>query len=136
TAMNNPINKQDGFIALISAIIISLLLLTITVVLNFSAFFGRFNVLDSEFKETSVGLAEACVDVAMLELEKNPAYTGSASIDIDSVRKCKVRLVYNSGSFKVIETQAEYNRSFTNLRVKVTIPPGVTVSSWEELPNF
>ena len=62
------LKSQEGFIALISAIVISFLLITITVALNFVGFYGRFNILDSEYKETSVGLAEACADSAMLQL--------------------------------------------------------------------
>ena len=59
---------QKGFIALFSVIIISFILLFIAVTLNFSGFFGRFNVFDSELKSESDALAEACLESARLAL--------------------------------------------------------------------
>lgn len=125
-------NTQGGFMALISAIIIALLLITITVSLNFAAFFGRFNVLDSEFKETSLALAEACADTAILEIAKGNTPSGDVFIGSD---KCTIVSVTGS-STKTILIQAVYKKSYTNLKVIVTpSPTTVTINSWIECAN-
>lgn len=72
-------NPQSGFIALISAIIISVVLLAIAATLSLSGFYTRFNILDSEYKKRSLGLAEACAETALLDLANNINYTLQAS---------------------------------------------------------
>src|SRR5260221_6266642 len=73
------ISKQKGFIALMSAIIISVLLLAITLSLSFSGYFTRFNIVDSESKERSSALGESCGDAAILKLISNKDYVLTAS---------------------------------------------------------
>ena len=132
----------SGFIALTSAIIIVLVLVTITVILNLLGLFGRFNILDGEFKEKSVGLAEACVDVAIVKIVADPTYTGNECISVGDAcpsngtnNTCTVISVAPSGSNKIIKTQACLNKSYTNLEVLVN---GTTfvIDSWNEVPNF
>src|SRR4051812_43401883 len=67
--------NQEGFVALVSAIVISGLLIIIGATLGYTGFFSRFNILDGEFKETSVGLAEACAENARVEIANNPGFT-------------------------------------------------------------
>ncbi len=75
--------KQNGFIALITAIILSVILLVVTIAMNQTSFLTRSEVLESEYKNRSVALAEGCADTAMLRLANNPAYAGNeASISI------------------------------------------------------
>lgn len=127
------INSQSGFIALISAIVISFLLLAVTLGLGLSIFFGRFDILDSESKERSLALAEACVDQAMLEMSEGTFYaTLTDYTSPDGTIICKRQSL--SGGVNTIKTQGEFNKSFTNLKVEVD---GSTFSiiSWEECPT-
>src|SRR3989344_2331312 len=68
TYLNLYGNASGGFIALISAVIISLVLMVVVFSVSTLAFFSRFNQLDSEYKEKSSALAESCVDLAILKL--------------------------------------------------------------------
>lgn len=70
-------NYKRGFIALFSVIIITSALLLMATTLSFSGFMGRFNILDSELKEKSNALAEACIDEAILRVYENINYTTS-----------------------------------------------------------
>src|SRR5690348_11814933 len=72
---------NSGFIALTSAIIIAVLILAITLSLSFAGFFARFNVLDSESKERSFALAEACANNARVEAISG-TYSANESISI------------------------------------------------------
>lgn len=131
---------QHGFVAIMSAIVISILLLAITVGLGFSGFFGRFNILDSENKERSLALAEACADKAILNFVQNQTYNPvNECVEVgdvcpDGTNICTIVSKIFSGSGTTFKTQACINESVTNL--EVIIDNNFTVTSWQELPNF
>lgn len=133
-----------GYIALISAIIISVLLLIITFAVSFSSFFARFNILDSEFKKVSSGLAEACVDTAILEIARETPVADNTCVNVgDSCpagpkicKICQVTSLAGPGQFE-IKTRAAYKNSFTNFVVNVTrTATDVDVNSWEEAADY
>lgn len=123
--------RQNGYIALTSAIIITILLLAITVSLGFSGFFTRFNILDSESKERSLALAEACIDKAMLNIAQNLLYNPiNETVAIES-DQCKIVSVTASGNQRTIKTQAVVNKSYTNLKIVINADT-FSIISWEE----
>jgi len=126
-------NNQKGFIALISAIIISLTLLALGASLSLSGFYLRGNILSTEFKEKSAALSEACVETAILEIAKDGNYSGNETVFVGN-DSCYIRSV-SGGSEKTIETQAEYRSAYTNLRVVIN-PNDFSVISWEEIPTY
>ncbi len=140
----NQVGPQGGFIALISAIIIASLLISITVALNLSGFFGRFNILDSELKEVSLSLAEACADTAILKLQGDMNYTPPAppgEVVLVGTDQCTIWSVSTGAFPKTIKTQARYPQSgksaYTNLKVVVSEPGSeIVVNSWEEIPSL
>ena len=128
-------NPQSGYIALISAIVIMFLLITITISLGFISFFGRFDILDSESKERSMALAEACVSQAKLDASYATYYSTLTDFTIpSSTSTCKRSVVQNSGQIR-IKAQGEFNKSFTNLRVVLDDSTFAKVS-WEECDNL
>src|SRR5689334_18900103 len=58
---------NSGFIALMSVILISFVLLSVTLSAGLSGIFGRLNILDSELKSQSEYLAESCVNQAIYD---------------------------------------------------------------------
>ena len=54
---------NDGFIALITAILLSAALLILVVAVSLEGYFSRFTVLESEQKEISIYAAETCVQL-------------------------------------------------------------------------
>ena len=125
---------NKGYIALMSAIVVSAILLVVTVTLSYTAFFARYNIIDNEYKERSVTLAESCVDMALLKLPNDPGYTGSSTVVIGS-DSCTIRPLYASGSQIIIETRAGFQNAYTNLRIAAT-PATLAVTSWQEIPKF
>ncbi len=117
---------QGGYIALISAIVIALLLLSLALGIGFSSIFGRLNILDSESKERSLALAQACVNIAILDLATGTTHANPVAV---ASATCKI-LSYNP----TIKTQACVNRSTTNLQV--TVDENFAITSLQELPNF
>lgn len=122
--------NQKGFVALITAIILSVILIVVTVTLNRSGFFARGAILEAEFKETSSALAEACVDVALLKLATNTPIVPNEEIEIGE-NKCSIIGVLGD----TIKTNAEYRGSVTNLQV-VFNPSDFSIDSWSEVVSF
>ena len=78
-------------------------------ILSFSGFFSRFNILDAENKEISSGLAEACVDSAIVKIASDWSYApivGGESVPVGA-NNCNIVSVQISGaSEEIIKTQA------------------------------
>lgn len=131
---SKSLNNQGGFIALISSIIIALVLVTITFTLGFSGWFSRFTVLYAEYKEVSIGLAEACAETAILEIAKGNTPAANTIVSVSS-NQCMIVSVVGSPQ-RAVKTVANYKNSYTNLKILVTRNAGnVTIDSWEECPN-
>lgn len=125
---------QDGYVALISAIVISILLIGITVTLSFTGFYSRFNVLDSEYKKASSALAQACVEIARLKIANNPSYESAVpeEIILDAGKKCFIVSVTGTNP-KTIRAQAVYQKAYTNIKAQVNpSSPDVEITSWGE----
>ena len=130
--------NNSGFIALMSSIIISVILLLIATSSSLTSFYGRTNILDFELKERSSTLAEACVDTAILKLAQNKNYeliTTDHNISIGTDHCNIFSLSPNpprTGNITII-TKANYNNTyFTNLQTIVN-SINMSVVSWEEV---
>ncbi|MFH0864544.1 MAG: hypothetical protein V1858_05680 [Candidatus Gottesmanbacteria bacterium] len=128
--------NQSGYIALISVIIISLLLIVISVTISFGGYFSRFSILDNEYKEISNGLAEACANTAILKLAQDWSYVTTVPETIAvGVNNCKIISITDITPQKVILAQAIYQNSYTNLKITVSkTVSAINIDSWEELP--
>ena len=132
--MNNQIS-QRGFIALMSIIIISVVLILGIVSSGLIGYYSRFNTLDSELKERSVAAADGCVDRALLQLAQDPNYTGGV-MSLNSIDQCRIGKVSTIGSNTQFYVQAtSSNTAVTNLQI-VVASSDLSVISWEEIPNY
>lgn len=127
--------RNHGFIAITSAIIISVLLLAIVFTLSLSGFFVRFNILDSEYKTRSEALAEGCVSKVFLNIAQNIALTTTdPSIDcqiVDASLALGQYTIHTKGEFP----DAGTFKAITNLEVIVN-ESDLSVVSWNELPTY
>lgn len=126
---------QRGFVALMSTIIISAVLLVLVVGGSLSGWYSRSNVLDAELKQRSGALADACVDVILLQLASGPVTVGTTTVGTNPVGpdKCDKCVIRNTVS--PYEVQAQCSGSYTDLRVEIN-PDTLNVTSWKEVPNF
>lgn len=125
--------KKGGYIAITSAVIISILILVITLALSFLTFSSRFNISDSERKERNKALAEACVELAVLRLAQSAAYAGNEDILVGN-EKCSILPIETNGEQKTIKTKAAVSGLAANLKVVINVSD-FSVVSWEELPS-
>lgn len=126
--------NRKGFIALVSAIVMSAILLIITITLSLSNFFSRFTILESEYKERSLALAEACVDSALVKIALDNSYSPSNELVSVGKSSCTIKKIITNGSQKTIITQANYEQAYSNLRVTVQTS-NFKVISWLETPT-
>ena len=135
------LSSSKGFIAITSAIIMSLIMTTIVLAANVSGFFNRYELLDTYSKEVSRSLAEACVQVAIRKLATDPTYginptippAETVSIGTDS---CEIRAIETPVvTDRIIKTKATVNRTVTNLQVRIVFLTN-TVLSWEEIETL
>src|SRR3989344_124199 len=135
--------NSKGFIALITSIILSVILLTVALAFNQTGFLTRSEVLDSEYKERSLALAEGCADTAILNLAVDPSYTVIAPTTVTvGSDGCTIESVSTAGTppQTTIQTSAVFpapsvtsQGAHTNLRVVVNTDD-ITVVSWDEVP--
>jgi len=134
------INLQGGYIALISAILISVSLLTLVIAVSFEGFYSRFSVLESEQKEMSSYLAESCVNTAIIKISQDPNYTGIESVPVGKF-ECGIVSVGNGKLFstnRLIQAQGINGAAFTNLEVEIDPDdlPSIEFVSWTEVGSF
>lgn len=125
---------MNGYIAIISAIVISILIMGFVFAVSFSGFFNRFNILDSSLKETANGLAEACVETALLKLAENSSYGGNENIAISN-EQCSILPLENAGNQKIIKTKAIVQKAVANFKIIVNAND-LSIISWEELADI
>ncbi len=141
---------ERGFIALMSVMVISAVLLVLLFTLGASSFLNRFDVLDSQNKRVSLALAEACVNMAMINIAQDSDYgitpslpsagecVGVSDACVSGSKKiCKICQVTIVGSEKEIITRAAYGGTYTNLRIRGTLgSTNFSVSRWEEFTPY
>lgn len=126
--------KSSGYIAIVTAIIISVLVVVMAFTISLNSFIGRANILDSNFKEVSRALSEACFEDARLKLAQNSSYSGNEVINIGS-NSCNILSVSPNGSQYVINTQAQYQDSYTDLIFTVN-SSDLSLAGWQEVGHF
>lgn len=124
---------DEGFVALMSAIIISAVLLVTVAAAGFAGFYGRSNGLDAELKARSAAAADACADVALLVLaqEDDP---GGRILSLNSLDECRIGTVSGTAQ-KTFRVQATSSGAVTNLEIVVD-NSNLSVLSWREISTF
>ncbi len=126
-------NTRVGYVAIVSALIITAIIVVMMIGLGQVAYLSRANISEAHFKEKSRALSEACVNTALLRLVASSSYTGNETITVAS-DTCKIVGVVASGTVRIVTTQGKYQSSYTNLKVTVATST-VSVIGWEETQN-
>ena len=128
--------NENGFIALISILILSAVLLVTTLSLAQFGIANRFFILDLEQKAASENIAEACIHIARIKAYNDPTYTITTPVSINIAGgSCAIFSVSVSGVNTTIKTRATSGNSTTNLLVVVNNTDGSFVS-WEQVGFF
>lgn len=131
--------SEQGFVALISAIILMAILLVMVFAISSAGFFLRFNVLDNESKKTTLALAEACVGQAMMDLANGTASAKTVAVGSGS---CKICTNPSGSNPKTILARAANKEgqsySYSNVTAVVTQDAfnTFTINSWSEQSSY
>lgn len=127
--------NNRGFVALISTIIISAILLLVIASSGLVSFYSRYNTLDAELKERSNAAADACADEALVQLAQDPGYAGGV-LSLNSLDQCRIGKITSVGANTQFEVQATSSQTaVTNLKI-VFDPSDVSIVSWQEIAVF
>ncbi len=126
--------QPRGFIALMSAILISAILLIAVVSVGMSGILSRFNVFDAESKNRSAALADACADSLLLQLMIDAGYSGGTiAVGSDS---CVIQAPQNpTGNPRIFPIQAIIQNSYTNILVYVDVNTPI-ITEWREVATL
>ncbi len=127
---------QHGFIALISILIISAVLLVTTLGLAQFGIANRFFILNLEQKASSKKLAEACVHIARIQTYNDPLFVRNTPLPVPVAGgTCTIISVTPNGNNTTIQASASTSKAITNLSVVVDNTDGDFLS-WEEVPTL
>lgn len=127
-----------GFIALISVLMLSVILLAAVISLAQYGIISRYALLTLEQKESTESLAGACVQVARIAVVNDPQYQTTNKIVSVGTDSCLIEHIFAqtpSLGISRIETSASSSGAMTNLRVEVDTASGAIVRL-EEIPTF
>ena len=131
--------KPKGFIALMSAILISAVLLLIATGGSLSGFYSRTTSLNSEYKERTYALADACVSQTLLALSQNPLYAGTATTTVSGTGVCFTGTITKSGKapddLYTFKTRSYLGNSYTSFLVVAKVVD-LSVQSQTELATY
>lgn len=125
---------SKGYIAITSAIIISVLLMAVVSAVSVSGFFERSNTVGALLKASGRALADACASKALLSLSENRSYAGNETVALGE-DTCAILPVTTDGGDYIIRTTATVQGSATNLRVKANASD-LSILSWKEVAAF
>ena len=127
--------KQRGYMALTSVIIMFAILVALVLTLSLSGFFNRSNVLDVYSKEKSLALAEGCAEEALLRLADDINYAGGETVAIAEGFNCEIMPILLFGEYKEVRTRGKAGEAVSMILVRAD-KDDLTLVSWEELDEF
>lgn len=123
-----------GFIALMSALVISAVLLLVVTSSNLAGFYGRFNQLDSELKERSRATADACVSVALLAFAEGLDPSGR-TVTLNRFDECRIAAVTGMLQ-KTFKVQATSSKSAVTTLLVTADAASASLVSLQEISTF
>ena len=130
--------QHEGFIALISVLILSVILLGAVISLAQYGITSRYALLTLEQKEISVSHAEACVQVARIAVVNDSLYETQNHVVPIGNTNCLIRHIFPNTptmGFSRVETTASSSGATTNLRVEIKTNSGA-ITKVEEIPTL
>lgn len=135
----NSKNKQQGFIVLISVIVMCAIGTTLaSSLILLGLAYGQSNRSFGRYVQTGF-LASSCAEYALENLQENDEYSGNENLILSS-GQCHIFSVDNSNSTFTIRVEGTTEEIARRIIIKAkrlnTPSAGMMVISWQEVPNF
>ncbi len=126
-----------GYIALISILIISAVLLLIALSSG-QLGTGWTKMMIQKIQAAKSGyLAQSCAEEALMKIAENPAYAGSETVNLNG-KTCQILAIENlGGQGRRIKTVSNADNQTKRVKIEISqISPKITVSLWQEVSAF
>lgn len=127
--------NSQGFIALISILVISAIGGTIAVGLILLGVNSTRTSLVYTQSAQARALANACAEEALMKLRESIYYSGNETLTL-TTGNCQIQAISGSGNTsRTINTSATVSNAIRKVQVVVaTINPTISITSWQEVP--
>ena len=135
--MNNfSTQPNQGFIALLSILIISTVLFVATLSIAQFGIASRYFIMDLEQKTASYKLAEACLEVVRIKIYNDASYSQNAlqNINIDN-QICTIESVTKNGLQTIVKVTGKNSLAITHLQIIFNNQTSDYIS-WMEVVHF
>ena len=129
---HNLSQNNKGYIALISVLIISTVVLAIAITLNLTSIDETISGLLKEQSEQSFSLADTCLEESYLRLKRDSGYIGGQLNFKQGY--CSINIV-SSGNRRTITVDSNINNIIRKIKAEIRIlgNNNVVQDSWQEL---
>lgn len=126
--------SRRGFVAIITALVVTGILSAVAVVFSTTNFLGRVDTNTFETKDIARKVAEGCLEYARFRLASSSAYAGNESVQIDSY-SCAIGLIESDTNTRTVKASSTVQGRTVNLRLKVASSSIATISL-DEVSSF
>ena len=132
---NKKYRRAKGYVSLLSmliATVIGLGIATSLLLLGINSAKGSITLIQSN---QAKGLANACLEHALLSLNNSSAYAGNETINFP-LGSCQVAVVVNGGGqVRTIQTTGTVGTVVRKVQAQTSqLTPTVVITSWQEIP--
>jgi hypothetical protein len=128
-------NKPNGYIALLTTIIINSILMSVTISLALTSTLHSLNILNTQYKIESKNTALTCGSLAILYLAFDKSYSGNEEIYLQNGNICKIDNIPppQNNLTTIYASSTAYNSTvkiFTQININ-----NFSYSDWKEVQN-
>ncbi len=130
--------RQRGFVALMTAVIVSAILIALMASVSFASFYARFDGLGDMERQQALALARSCMYVALDTLAASSSlgayHPSDQVVAIDATHQCVIESVTYALPDATIVASASSQDSFASISTTVALSQEIKIISWTESP--
>lgn len=129
--------NQQGYIALMSLIIVSALVVLIASSANLLSISESSMGLQENQGWEAYYLANACAEEALMKLKNDLNYSGNETLDFDNGNCAIEPLEGTGGENRIINTSGTAYNQVRKIRIEINrVNPDIEIKSWQEVASF
>jgi predicted PurR-regulated permease PerM len=129
-------HSSPGYIALITIVIVSFLLMALVFSVSSSGFFAQSTTTINYLSAATDELADSCLNIGILKLVESRNYTGNETVTVGA-GQCTLLPILVNGTQKTIRATATTQGTVTNALVTLeTTSSPFTILVWKHDPSF
>lgn len=126
-------NKQAGYVALITVIII----MAVSIIIGVTVSLNSVNEMQMSYQGTESQqafiYADACCEEALLRLKRNETPPNTLNFTNGS---CTIQVDNLGGNSRLIKATGVSNNIYRLIEVDLIVGPSFDINSWQEVSNF